>query len=298
MTTTKSESPAHQEKKGEKMKNSAENKKEEEVELKPSKKKEQHYYPVSKPPSAPTLQDSFNISHSHHSFSEGDLQMVAASYSLSSLSDGAIKVVKDEKNDKSLVVAVMDVEEDAEDADGVNKKEGKWYVVLLALRIAAFVLCQIAFSVLAGDRRKKLRRGSSTNNLYLSYYDSSSSSEYSQTHWYDYEAFKYFLSVNIIGFVYSGLQIYDIVKYMITKRHTMDPKLRGYFDFAMDQALAYLLMSASSSAATIVCSWTNSVLAADKHVQMANACVALSFVAFVAVASSSVVSAFIFCRVN
>ena len=65
MTTTKSESPAHQEKKGEKMKNSAENKKEEEVELKPSKKKEQHYYPVSKPPSAPTLQDSFNISHNH-----------------------------------------------------------------------------------------------------------------------------------------------------------------------------------------------------------------------------------------
>lgn len=64
------------------------------------------------------------------------------------------------------------------------------------------------------------------------------------------------------------------------------------------QILTYLLMSASSSAATIVCSWTNSVLAADKHVQMANACVALSFVAFVAFASSSVVSAFIFCRVN
>ncbi|KAG4395670.1 hypothetical protein GLYMA_19G008800v4 [Glycine max] len=85
---------------------------------------------------------------------------------------------------------------------------------------------------------------------------------------------------------------------MITKRHTMDPKLRVYFNFAMDQVLAYLLMSASSSAATTTYYWTNSASAADKYVEMAKASVALSFVAFVAFASSSVVSAFIFCRFN
>ncbi|KAG5081939.1 hypothetical protein JHK84_051977 [Glycine max] len=155
-----------------------------------------------------------------------------------------------------------------------------------------------AFSVLDA-KEKKVRRGSSTNKWYGFYSDSSSSSsQHSQTHRYDYEEFKYFLSVNIIGFVYSGLQICDIVKYMITKRHTMDPKLRVYFNFAMDQVLAYLLMSASSSAATTTYYWTNSASAADKYVEMAKASVALSFVAFVAFASSSVVSAFIFCRFN
>lgn len=46
---------------------------------------------------------------------------------------------------------------------------------------------------------------------------------------------RYCLSVNVIGFVYSALQIFDLGKYFVTKRHTIDPKLRGYLNFAMDQ---------------------------------------------------------------
>ncbi|KAK7365161.1 hypothetical protein VNO80_13999 [Phaseolus coccineus] len=307
MTTTKSETSS-QEKKGDRMKKHSE-KTEEEEELKPSKKKEQshhhnHHHPISKPPSAPTLRDSFNSSHSHHSFSEGDLQMVAASHS-HSISDGAIKVVKEEVNNKSVIV--MDVEDVEEGArDGVPRKVSKWYIVLLSLRIAAFVFCKIAFSVLASDRRKKLHKASSKrwnespNTWYGFYYESpSSSSELdSQIHWYYFEEFKYCLSVNVIGFVYSALQIFDLVKYFITKRHTVDPKLRGYFNFAMDQVMAYLLISASSSAATTAHNLSYGVSEEDKFMEIAKASVALSFLAFVAFASSSIVSAFIFCRFN
>ncbi|CAJ1946743.1 unnamed protein product [Sphenostylis stenocarpa] len=302
MTTTKSETP-FQEKKGDMMKKHTENTEEEE--LKPSKKKEQkhyHHHPISKPPSAPTLQESFNNSHSHHSFSEGDLhQMVAASHS-HSISDGAIKVLKEEVNNKS-VVAVMDVgnvEEEGtrdDDDDGVSKKEGKkWYIVLLILRIVAFVFCKIAFAVLASDRKKKVRRESP--NRWYDDYSESSFEEDSEPHWYNFEEFKYCLSVNVLGFVYSGFQIFVLVKYFITKRHMMKPKLRCYLNFAMDQVMAYLLMSASSSAATTAHYWSNSILGADKSVEIAKASVALSFVACVAFASSSVLSAFIFSRFN
>jgi len=46
---------------------------------------------------------------------------------------------------------------------------------------------------------------------------------------------RYSLSVNVIGFVYSGVQICDLVKYLITKKHIVEHKLRGYFTFALDQ---------------------------------------------------------------
>jgi len=199
MTTTKSETPS-QEKKGDRIKRVSEKTEEE---LKPSMKKDQnhhHHQPLSRPPSTPTLQDSFNNSHSHHSFSEGDLQMVVASHSHDSISDGAIKVVKEEVNNNTSV-AVMDVENGEEEArDGAFKKVKKWYIVLLILKIAAFVFCKIAFSVMASDRKKKLHKATSKrwNELPSSWYgyygesppSSSWSEEDSQSHWNDFQEFK------------------------------------------------------------------------------------------------------------
>ncbi|XP_027922361.1 CASP-like protein N24 [Vigna unguiculata] len=325
MATTKSEAPS-QEKKGDRMKRHSEKTEEEEEELKPSKKKEQshhrhnhnHHHSISKPPSAPTLQDSFNNSHSNHSFSDGDLQIVAASHSHESISDDAIKVVKEAVNKtvKSVpVMAVENVEEGARhhannngDEDGVSKKKvSKWYIVLLCLRIAAFVFCKIAFSVLASDRRKKVRKAPSKrwnesppDTWYTFTVETPATTQLDsdELHWYDLEEFKYCLSVNVIGFVYSALQIFDLGKYFITKRHTMNPKLRAYLNFAMDQVMAYLVLSASSSAATTAHYWSKEVSDGDKFLEIAKASVALSFIAFVAFASTSIVSAFIFCRFN
>ncbi|KAK7381395.1 hypothetical protein VNO78_34049 [Psophocarpus tetragonolobus] len=297
MTSGKGESPA-QEKRGERMMKRNSEKKEEELKGSSRKKEQKHEHTVSEPPksipfnaskapSAPTLLDSFNNSRSPHSFSDGDLQMVIANHSHSSLSDGAIKVVKEELNNSKSMVSVMDVEDAEEEGtrgDEVSKKEGKWFNVLLGLRIAAFVFCKIAFVLLAADKR--VDEGLPENVWFAS----------ETEHLYDYNEFKYCLSVNVIGCVYCGLQICDMVKYMLTKRHTMNRKLRVYFNFAMDQALAYLLISASSTTVTWVNYWTKESSDAYKFVEVATASVVLSFFAFVAFASSSIVSAFIFCR--
>ncbi|CAK8541253.1 unnamed protein product [Lathyrus sativus] len=144
---------------------------------------------------------------------------------------------------------------------------------LLGLRIGGFVFCLVSFSVLVADRKK----GWALDSFYL------------------YKEFRYSLSVNVIGFVYSGLQICDLVKYLISRKHIVDHRLRGYFTFSLDQILTYLLMSASSSAATRTYDWESN-WGNDKFPFMANASVVLSFIAFVVFASASLVSGSILCR--
>ncbi|KAK7339449.1 hypothetical protein VNO77_20117 [Canavalia gladiata] len=148
-----------------------------------------------------------------------------------------------------------------------SKKIASWSKLLLAFRIIAFVFCLASFSVLATDKK----RGWALDSFYF------------------YKEFRYSLSVNVIGFVYSGLQICDLVLYLNNGKHIVKHQLWGYFTFALDQILTYLLMSASSSAATRAYDWESN-WGADKFPYMANASVVLSFVAFVAFALASLVS--------
>lgn len=154
-----------------------------------------------------------------------------------------------------------------------SKKLASWSKLLLGLRISAFVFCMASFSVLAADKK----RGWALDSFYL------------------YKEFRYSLSVNVIGFVYSGLQICDLVRYLAAGEHLVEHQLRGYLTFAMDQIVTYLLMSASSSAATRAYDWESN-WGADKFPYMANASVVLSFVAFVAFAFASLVSGSITAR--
>ncbi|XP_027358776.1 CASP-like protein N24 [Abrus precatorius] len=245
-----------------------------------------HYTPPKKSPTAPTLHSHM---HGHHSMSDdGDLQMVVAnqSHSHSSVHDDGANVSIVKELEPKMVKNIGEIEEG-------SKKEGKLcFVVLLGLRIAAFLLCKIAFSVLASDNQKIFGRMPSP------YWQGFYQEVLYELHWYYYWEFKYCLSVNVIAFVYSLLQICDLVKYLVTKRHTLDPKLRGYFNIAMDQAMAYLLISAASSAATRTHDWKNNTGIAYKFVTMANASIVFSFFAFVAFVSSSIVSGFILCRFN
>ncbi|GMN42498.1 hypothetical protein TIFTF001_011704 [Ficus carica] len=82
---------------------------------------------------------------------------------------------------------------------------------------------------------------------------------------YRYKEFRYCLGVNVAGFAYSGFQM-----------------------------LSYLLMSASSSAATRVEDWQSN-WGKDKFPDMAHASVGLSFAAFVALAWSSIISGYMLC---
>ncbi|MED6137067.1 hypothetical protein PIB30_061452 [Stylosanthes scabra] len=94
-----------------------------------------------------------------------------------------------------------------------SKKIAMWSKVLLSLRIATFAFCLMSLSVLAADKKKG----------------------WAQDSFYRYKEFRYSLSVNAIGFVYSGLQIIDLLKYIFTRKHIVEHQLRGLFSFVMDQ---------------------------------------------------------------
>ncbi|XP_062106840.1 CASP-like protein 4A1 [Humulus lupulus] len=144
--------------------------------------------------------------------------------------------------------------------------------VLLGFRICGFVFCLISFSVMAANRNQGWA------------FDS----------FYRYKEFGYCLGANILGFAYSGLQVFDLIYFISSEKHLVQHRFRCYFDFFMDQMLAYLLMSASSSASTRVDDWQSN-WGKDKFPDMARASVGASFAAFVTLAWSSVISGYILC---
>ncbi|CAJ2665426.1 unnamed protein product [Trifolium pratense] len=189
---------------------------------------------------------------------------------------------------------MMDHKHTSGDSEAIlrSKKEVKWYMALLGIRIVAFVLCLIAFYMLGANEQKVLVNEEITNWFSIGI---SVKTPY-EFRWYDYDEFNF--SANVIGFVYSGLQICYLVKYLITKNHTINPKLQGYFNVAFEQTLAYVLISASSSAATAAHLYKSYWIehGAHKFIEMADASVAISFFAFVTFALASLVSGFILFR--
>ncbi|EPS58165.1 hypothetical protein M569_16652 [Genlisea aurea] len=121
----------------------------------------------------------------------------------------------------------------------------------LGFRISGFVFSLVSFSVLAADRYKGWALDSF--NRYIE--------------------FRYCLSMNVIGVLYSGAQAFDLSYHLV---------------------IAYLLISASSSAAIRVEDWELN-WGKDKFTEMATAAVTLSFLAFVAVACNSLISGYALC---
>ncbi|KAL6288024.1 hypothetical protein ACE6H2_012414 [Prunus campanulata] len=156
-----------------------------------------------------------------------------------------------------------------------SRRENMVRRTLLGFRISGFVFCLISFSVMAADKNQGWALDS----------------------YYRYKEFRYCLAVNVIGFVYSGLQTYDLTYFFTSGKHVMQLHLRHYFDFLMDQILTYLLVSASSSAAIRADDWESN-WGKDKFPDMARASVALSFLAFLAFASSSLITGYTLCTLK
>uniref|UniRef100_A0A803MUJ2 CASP-like protein n=2 Tax=Chenopodium quinoa TaxID=63459 RepID=A0A803MUJ2_CHEQI len=138
----------------------------------------------------------------------------------------------------------------------------------LVLRLIEFVLCLISFSVMAADKNR---------GWALDSFDR-------------YIEFRYAMSVNVIGFAYSGLQGLDLLLQLTTRKDSRS-QVRYAFDFASDQVLAYLLLSASSSAFTRVDDWISN-WGNDNFPAMATASIGVSFVAF---AFTSIISGYLLC---
>ncbi|KAL2340891.1 hypothetical protein Fmac_008831 [Flemingia macrophylla] len=143
----------------------------------------------------------------------------------------------------------------------------------LGFRLSEVVVCLISFSVMAADKTQGWSGDS---------YDR-------------YIEYRYCLSVNAIGFAYSALQACDLACKLATGKHLISHHLRYHFDFFMDQVMAYLLISASSSAATRVEDWQSN-WGKDEFTEMATASIGMSFLAFVAYAMSSLISGYTFCN--
>ncbi|KAH0450974.1 hypothetical protein IEQ34_021666 [Dendrobium chrysotoxum] len=138
----------------------------------------------------------------------------------------------------------------------------------LGLRILEVVLSMISFSVMAAAK---------TTGWAGDSFDR-------------YQEFRYCISMNVIAFVYSVFQVFAHFYHKMKKSSIIDRPLSYYLDFSMDQVLAYLLMSASSSAAARNDAWI-SMFGSDKFTDMINGSIAMSFLAFLAFAMSSIISA-------
>ncbi|PKI49453.1 hypothetical protein CRG98_030145, partial [Punica granatum] len=147
--------------------------------------------------------------------------------------------------------------------------------VQLVARVCGCLFCLVAFSVMAADKDQ----GWAVDSFYR------------------YKEFRFCLAVNAIGFVYSGLQAYDLAYFSATGKHLTQNRLRPYLDFSLDQVLSYLLISATSSAATRVENWQMN-WGKDKFPQMATASVAFTVLAFLSFALSSVISFYSLCTLR
>ncbi|KAJ8485382.1 hypothetical protein OPV22_017867 [Ensete ventricosum] len=137
------------------------------------------------------------------------------------------------------------------------------------LRMAAVLLCMISFSVMASDKTEGWA-GDSFDR---------------------YKEFRFLVAINVIGFVYSLFQVYGKIHRVIAMKYIIASPKRYYFELAMDQILAYLLMSASSAAASRNDAWV-SRFGRDDFTDKASGAIVMSFLAFVVFALSSLLSAY------
>ncbi|XP_027332905.1 CASP-like protein 4A3 [Abrus precatorius] len=144
--------------------------------------------------------------------------------------------------------------------------------VALGFRLSEVVLCLISFSVMAADKTQGWS-GDSFDR---------------------YKEYRYCLSVNVIAFAYAAFQACDLAYQLVTGRQIIKHHTRHHFDFFMDQVLAYLLISAASSAATRVDDWQSN-WGKDDFTEMASASIAMAFLAFIAFAISSLISGYNLC---
>ncbi|CAL9039595.1 CASP-like protein 4A3 [Musa acuminata AAA Group] len=143
----------------------------------------------------------------------------------------------------------------------------------LGLRVSAALLCLVSFSVMVADNTEGWA-GDSFGR---------------------YSEYRYLVSVTAIAFGYSAFHIYAKVHHVILKKYIIRSPINYYFDLTMDQILAYLLIAASSVAASRNDLWM-SRFGSDEFMDMANVSIAISFLAFVALALSALISAHNFFR--
>nr|ACG35700.1 hypothetical protein [Zea mays] len=141
----------------------------------------------------------------------------------------------------------------------------------LGFRVSAAVFCLVALSVMAAD----------------------TTTGWSGDSFRRYNEYRYVLAASVVTFTYCGFQLVAEVHYVVTGRHMIRAPFRSYFNLAMDQMLAYLLLSASSAALSRNGVWM-SRFGGDQFTKLINVSASMAFLAFIALGLNSVISAYCF----
>ncbi|KAJ8457876.1 hypothetical protein OPV22_030802 [Ensete ventricosum] len=105
-----------------------------------------------------------------------------------------------------------------------------------------------------------------------------------------YEEYRYLLAISILALLYSIFQVSKQAYRFSTGKDLVPKNYSGIVDFAGDQVMAYLLISALSAAIPI----TNSMRGGADNVftDASSASISLAFFAFVSIALSALISGF------
>lgn len=106
-----------------------------------------------------------------------------------------------------------------------------------------------------------------------------------------YNEYRYTLAASVMAFTYSGFQLVAEVHYLVTGKRIIEGSWGNYFNLAMDQILAYLLLSASSAALSRSDVWV-SRFGVDQFAKLINSSASMAFLAFIALGLSSIISAY------
>ncbi|CAM0881969.1 unnamed protein product [Alopecurus aequalis] len=106
-----------------------------------------------------------------------------------------------------------------------------------------------------------------------------------------YNEYRYTLAASVMAFTYSGFQLVAEVHHLVTGRRIIGASWGNYFNLAMDQILAYLLLSASSAALSRNDVWV-SRFGVDQFAKLINSSASMAFLAFIALGLSSIISAY------
>ncbi|KAL0906789.1 hypothetical protein M5K25_025310 [Dendrobium thyrsiflorum] len=231
--------------------------------------------------SSPSSQQPLSTHNENASRSPGGDETVVSTHHQSKLEDAGSPMLHTGRSPEKLDMvnrmaappATMSAKVGRGGMNGMRVESGflRWPAMKkaeLGLRILEVVLSMISFSVMAADK---------TTGWAGDSFDR-------------YQEFRYCISMNVIAFVYSVFQVFAQFYHKMKKSSIIDPPLSYYLDFSMDQVLAYLLMSASSSAAARNDDWI-SMFGSDKFTDRINGSIAMSFLAFLAFAMSSIISA-------
>ncbi|KAF0906697.1 hypothetical protein E2562_012524 [Oryza meyeriana var. granulata] len=137
----------------------------------------------------------------------------------------------------------------------------------VTLRVATAVLSLVAFSLMASAR----------------------TSGWDGDHYGRYGQYRYAVAVNVVVCIYSIAQAFGEIRRLVSPRFIFRSTSSYYFSLFLDQVLAYLLMSASSAAASRNDLWV-SRFGKDPFNKKINSAVWFSFIAFIALATNSLIS--------